>query len=90
MSLIYFCPEFICCPYYRGVRYSGVSARRELTVVLSNIQNSWLSRKLKASVQSKVMQSILVFQKQYLKGNFSRDYTKYDNNDNNNNNNNNK
>ena len=32
MSVIYFCPEFICCPYYRGVRYSGVSARRELTV----------------------------------------------------------
>ena len=28
----FFCPEFICCPYYRGVRYSGVSARRELTV----------------------------------------------------------
>ena len=27
-----FLPEFICCPYYRGVRYSGVSARRELTV----------------------------------------------------------
>ena len=20
MSVIYFCPEFICCPYYRGVR----------------------------------------------------------------------
>ena len=35
MSVIYFCPEFICCPYYRGVRYSGVSARRELTVFLS-------------------------------------------------------
>ena len=33
MSVIYFCPEFICCPYYRGVRYSGVSARRELTVL---------------------------------------------------------
>ena len=32
MSVIYFCPEFICCPYYRGVRYSRVSARRELTV----------------------------------------------------------
>ena len=32
MSVIYFYPEFICCPYYRGVRYSGVSARRELTV----------------------------------------------------------
>ena len=24
---------FSCCPYYRGVRYSGVSARRELTVL---------------------------------------------------------
>ena len=38
MSLIYFCPEFICCPYYRGVRYSGVSARRELTVPPLNLQ----------------------------------------------------
>ena len=27
-----FCRGFSCCPYYRGVRYSGVSARRELTV----------------------------------------------------------
>ena len=24
-----------CCPYYRGVRYSGVSARRELTVIVA-------------------------------------------------------
>ena len=56
------------------------------SIVLSNIQSTWLRRKLKASVQSKVMDSILVFQKQYLKGNFSRDYTKYDNNNNNNNN----
>ena len=29
---IYFCLGFSCCPYYRGVRYSEVSARRELTV----------------------------------------------------------
>ena len=29
-----FLPEFICCPYFWGVRYSGVSARRELTVVI--------------------------------------------------------
>ena len=56
------------------------------SMVLSNIQSTWLSRKLKASVQSTVMDSILVSQKQYLKGNFCRDYTKYDNNDNNNNN----
>ena len=39
MSVIYFCPEFICCPYYRGVRYSGVSARRELTVINSVIHS---------------------------------------------------
>ena len=32
-SVICFCRGFSCCPYYRGVRYSGVSARRELTVV---------------------------------------------------------
>ena len=31
-SVICFCWGFSCCPYYRGVRYSGVSARRELTV----------------------------------------------------------
>ena len=24
MSVIYFCPEFICCPYYRGVRKARV------------------------------------------------------------------
>ena len=24
-----------CCPYYRDVRYSGVSARRELTVIVA-------------------------------------------------------
>ena len=39
MSVIYFCPEFIFCPYYRGVRYSGVSARRELTVINSVINS---------------------------------------------------
>ena len=27
-----FLPGFSVCPYYQGVRYSGVSARRELTV----------------------------------------------------------
>ena len=30
-NIIYFSLGFSCCPYYRGVRYSGVSARRELT-----------------------------------------------------------
>ena len=30
---MYFCRGLSCCPYYRGVRYSGVSARRELIVV---------------------------------------------------------
>ena len=29
-SVIYFCRGFSCCPYYRGVRNSEVSARREL------------------------------------------------------------
>ena len=32
-TIIYFCPGFRCCPYYWGVCYSGVSARRELTVL---------------------------------------------------------
>ena len=32
-SLICFCLGFSCCPFYRSVRYSGVSARRELTVL---------------------------------------------------------
>ena len=27
-SVIYFCRGFSCCPYYRGVRNSEVSARR--------------------------------------------------------------
>ena len=31
-SVIYFCRGFSCCPYYRGVRNSEVSARQELTV----------------------------------------------------------
>ena len=30
-SVIYFCQGFSCCPFYRGVRNSKVSARRELT-----------------------------------------------------------
>ena len=33
-SVIYFCPGFRRCPNYRGVRYSGVSVRRELTVTV--------------------------------------------------------
>ena len=28
----YFCPGFSCFPYHQGVRYSGVSPRRKLTV----------------------------------------------------------
>ena len=32
-SVIYFCLEFSSCLDYRGVHYSGVSARRELTVI---------------------------------------------------------
>ena len=31
-SVICFCRWFSCCPFYRGVRYSEVSERRELTV----------------------------------------------------------
>ena len=31
MSVICFCWGFNCCLYYPGVRYSRVSARRELT-----------------------------------------------------------
>ena len=31
-SVIYFCWGLSCCPYYRGVCNSEVSARRELTV----------------------------------------------------------
>ena len=31
-SVIWFFLGFNCCPFYRGVRYSEVSARRELTV----------------------------------------------------------
>ena len=34
-SVIYFCWGFSCCPYYRGVRNSEVSAKRELTVHIS-------------------------------------------------------
>ena len=33
MSVICFSQGFNCCLYYQGVRYSGVSARRELTVI---------------------------------------------------------
>ena len=30
-----FCLGLSCCPYYRGFRYRGVSARRELAVILN-------------------------------------------------------
>ena len=35
LSVNFFCRGFSCFPYYRGVgvRYSGVSARQELTVL---------------------------------------------------------
>ena len=32
-SITYLCLGFNCCSYYRRVRYSGLSARRELTVI---------------------------------------------------------
>ena len=32
-SVIYFCRGFSCCPYYRGVRDSEVSSRRDLTLL---------------------------------------------------------
>ena len=35
-SVISFYRGFSCCPYYRGVRYGGVSARRELTELRKN------------------------------------------------------
>ena len=38
-SVIYFCRGFSCCPYYQGVRNSEVSARRELTAILSNMKS---------------------------------------------------
>ena len=34
ISVIYLCLGFNFCPYYRGVHYSWVSARRELTVLV--------------------------------------------------------
>ena len=44
-SLIYFWRGFSCCPYYRGVRYSWVSAGRELTVLTKILFESlWLWR----------------------------------------------
>ena len=39
--------------------------------LLSKVQSTWLSRKLKASVQSKVMDFIVVFQENCLKDRFS-------------------
>ena len=38
---------------------------------MSNVQSTWLSRKLKASVQINVADSIVVFQEEYLKGSLS-------------------
>ena len=38
---------------------------------MSNVQSTWLSGKLKASVQIKVADSIVVFQEEYLKGSLS-------------------
>ena len=40
-SLQYFCLEFSRCPYYRGVRYSGVSAERALTVS-GCLRDNWI------------------------------------------------
>ena len=34
ISVIYLCLGCNFCPYYRGVRYSRVSARQELTVLI--------------------------------------------------------
>ena len=39
--------------------------------IMSNIQSTWLSGKLEASVQVKVADSIVVFQEEYLKGSLS-------------------
>ena len=63
-SVIYFCLGFSCCPYYWGVHYSGVSARRELSVFTHDYSSrtvhlptklcAWqqwvLSKKLKESI----------------------------------------
>ena len=44
---------------------------KNLSNLLSKDQSTWLSCKLKASVQSKVMDSIVVFQENFLEGRFS-------------------
>ena len=44
---------------------------KNLSNLLSKDQSTWLSHKLKASVQSKVMDSIVVFQENCLKNRFS-------------------
>ena len=44
---------------------------KNLSNLLSKDQSTWLSRKLKASVQSKVMDSIIVFQENCLKDRFT-------------------
>ena len=38
VNVIYFCRGFSCCPYYRGVCNSEVSARQELTVITDRLQ----------------------------------------------------
>ena len=38
-SVICFCRRFSYCPCYRGVSYSGVSARRELTLQVQPLTN---------------------------------------------------
>ena len=48
-SVICFCRGFICCPFYQGVRYSGVSARRELTVTGSDC-SSLFHKTIKSAV----------------------------------------
>ena len=44
---------------------------KNLSNLLSKVQSTWLSRQTKASVQSEVMDSIVVFQENYLIGRFS-------------------
>ena len=62
-SVIYFCPEFICCPYYQGVRYSGVSARRELTVNCVTCKREILSTYLDSLTPN--LQHLLFFEEQH-------------------------
>ena len=48
-SVICFSRGFSCCPFYRGVSYSGVYARRELTVTGSDC-SSLSHKKLKSAI----------------------------------------